>query len=110
MIKNFKTKDSGKREQFSTGAVRDIRIGKGRYDLISPHALRRLALLMERGAKKYGDRNWERGMPESRCIDSAFRHLVQYMAGATDEDHLAAVAFNVFAIIHFQETKQNKDQ
>ena len=36
--------DSGERQQYATGAVRDLATGKGRYDLISPIALRRLAL------------------------------------------------------------------
>ena len=38
MADKFVVKDSGKRESFSTGAVRDIRAGKGRYDLVSPVA------------------------------------------------------------------------
>lgn len=96
-------KDSGKKETFSTGAQRDTREGKGRYDLISPIALRRLALWMEKGATKYGARNWEGGFPVSRCLDSATRHLQKHLAGYRDEDHLAAVLFNVMAIIHFED-------
>lgn len=49
----FAMKDSGKREDFGTGAVRDSREGKGRYDLISPIALKRLAVVYEKGANKY---------------------------------------------------------
>lgn len=104
----YETKDSGNREQFDSGAVRDTREGKGRFDLISPFALRRLAGLMERGAVKYGDWNWAKGMPKERFLDSAMRHLNTYwineLSGKPqDEDHLAAVAFNVFALIHFEE-------
>ena len=62
------TLDSGKRRDFPTGSRRDSREGKGRYDLISPIALRRLALVCERGAAKYGDRNWEKGQPMSGYI------------------------------------------
>ena len=36
-------KDSGERQEFNTGSRRDTCVGKGRYDLISPVALRRLA-------------------------------------------------------------------
>ena len=100
----FVTKDSGQREQYDSGAVRDTRAGKARYDLVSPWALRRIALLYERGAAKYDDRNWEAGMPFCRFLDSAMRHLQQYLMGDTTEDHLAAVAWNVMAIIHFEET------
>lgn len=100
---DFTLKDSGKRENFDTGARRDTREGKGRFDLISPFMLRRLALVMERGAVKYDDRNWEKGMPFSRFTDSALRHINQFVMGKSDEDHLAQAIFNLMAIIHFQE-------
>lgn len=100
---SFVTNDSGMRESFDSGMVRDTREGKGRYDLITPFGLRRLAQLYERGAEKYAARNWEKGAPFTRFIDSAERHLEQYKMGLRDEDHLAAVAWNVFAIMHFEE-------
>lgn len=100
----FVTKDSGERESHDTGAVRDVRKGKGRYDLISPFALHRLAQLLERGAIKYEERNWEKGFAYSRCVDSAKRHLNEYVMGLKDEDHLAGVLFNVMAIMHFEQT------
>lgn len=103
--KTFVTKDSGKREQFDTGAVRDTRNGKGRFDLITPYGLKRLADVYERGALKYNDHNWEKGIPISRCMDSALRHLNQYMEGLGDEDHLAAACWNIMATMHFEEVK-----
>ena len=63
-MKKYITKDSGKKQEFSTGAHRDSNIGKGRYDLIPPISLKRLADVYERGADKYGARNWEKGMHE----------------------------------------------
>lgn len=93
-------KDSGTHEEFPTGSKRDTREGKGRYDLITPIGLKRLAVHYENGAKKYGDHNWEKGQPVSRYLDSAARHLYQYLAGQREEDHLAAVAWNAFAAIH----------
>jgi hypothetical protein len=101
------TKDSGKREEFETGSRRDTREGKGRYDLISPLALRRLALVCERGAGKYGDRNWEKGQPMSRYLDSALRHLQQYLAGDRSEDHLGQAMWNAMALIHTEELTAN---
>lgn len=94
---------TGLQQNFGTGAVRDVQQGKGRFDLITPVGERRLARRYEHGANNYGDRNWEEGMPISRCIDSAKRHLNQYLAGDFSEDHLAAVAWNVFAAMHFEE-------
>jgi hypothetical protein len=105
MEKSFETKDSGARQEFDTGAKRDTQEGKPRYSLISPFALKRLAMLMVRGAEKYDEWNWEKGMPYSRFYESAERHLKQwYMQEEMQEDHLAAVLFNIMAIMHFQET------
>jgi len=96
--------DSGKRINYGEGkAMREPSDGKGRYDLITPFGLRRVAKWYELGAKKYADRNWEKGIPFSRCIDSAKRHIDKYIMGMTDEDHLSAAVWNLLAIIHFQE-------
>jgi hypothetical protein len=103
MPKFDKVKDSGKRQEFKTGSVRDTNIGKGRYDLISPLMLQRLAKHFENGAVKYGDRNWEKGQPLSRYFDSAIRHLYKHLEGQRDEDHLAAAIWNVGAMIHTEE-------
>jgi hypothetical protein len=103
MMDYKKVKDSGTRQKFKTGAVRDIQQGKGRFDLISPIFLRRLARHYENGAVKYGDRNWEKGIPIGRFLDSAIRHLNEYREGLRDEDHLAASAWNIACIIHVEE-------
>lgn len=106
-MSDYVTKDSGKREEMPTGSVRDSREGKGRFELISPFALKRLAGVYERGAKKYADRNWEKGQAFSRFLDSALRHLNSFAQGMDDEDHLAQAAWNVFAIMHFQELSRD---
>jgi hypothetical protein len=98
-----KVHDSGQRRRFSTGSVRDVRAGKGRFDLISPIALSRLARHYENGAAKYAERNWEKGQNLSAYIDSAVRHLVCYLEGHRDEDHLAAAVWNVCSLIHTEE-------
>lgn len=104
MTHSFITKDSGEREDFTSGARRDTQDGKPRYDLIPPIPLKRLAELYARGAEKYGESNWTKGMPSSRFLASLMRHLEQYRDGETDEDHLAAVVFNAFGIMYFQDT------
>jgi hypothetical protein len=95
--------DSGKRMIFKSGYVREPSDGKGRYDLISPIALEALAVHYERGSKKYSERNWEKGGPLSRFMDSAIRHLNKYMKGMRDEDHLSACCWNCFCVIHLEE-------
>ena len=99
-----KIDDSGERISYGDGnAIREPTTGKGRYDLISPFGIDRIAKWYELGAKKYVDRNWEKGMPFSRYVDSAKRHLNKYVMGMEDEDHLAAACWNIIAIMHHQE-------
>ena len=82
MEEQMKLDDSGQRISYGDGmAIREPSTGKGRYDLVSPFAMRRLAQQHERGAAKYAERNWERGMPFSRYVDSAKRHLDKFVMG-----------------------------
>lgn len=137
-------KDSGKRTEFETGAVRDVQKGKGRCDLLpldivgrffdvetsdmanpfdyvsmyqdtkevdclilaakkftedhfdSPEtAILEYACHMEDGCNKYGARNWEKGIPLYRYVDSGIRHLLKYQRGDTDERHDRAFIWNM---------------
>jgi len=94
---------SGQIETFDTGSMRDQAENKGRFDLIPFGPLARLALHYERGAKKYDDRNWEKGQPVSRFYDAAMRHLGKYLDGYDDEDHLSAVLWNIMGIMFMEE-------
>jgi hypothetical protein len=96
-------KDSGERRDFDTGSRRDVRRGKGRFDLVNPIALKRLARHYENGGAKYGDHNWELGQPMMSYLDSAIRHLYTFIEGNRDEDHLAAVMWNAAAAIYTEE-------
>ena len=102
----FSLKDSGDRREFASGAVRDMASDKERPDLISPFALRRVGRWMGLGGKKYGYRNWEKGIPFSVCFASMMRHAVKFAMGWHDEDHLAAVIFNAQAMIHYEELQR----
>ena len=97
--------DSGNRTQFQTGAVRDMHQGKGRCDLLPPNALLRLARHFETGSLKYGDRNWELGIPCHSFADSGMRHLLKYMAGNTDEDHLIAAIWNLMCLAETEQLR-----
>jgi nucleoside 2-deoxyribosyltransferase len=96
-------RDSGERRTFPTGAVRDRGETKPRPDLVSPHANMREGAWLALGAKKYAPRNWEKGMPISECVASLNRHLVAYIQGLQDEDHMAAVRTNAGFILHYEE-------
>ena len=98
-------KDSGERTEFASGAVRDMHEGKGRMDLLPMCVLLRLARHYESGSLKYGDRNWEKGIPCHSYADSAFRHICKYMDGWTDEDHLIAAIWNLCGLAWTEEKR-----
>ena len=53
----------------------------------------------EVGAKKYDERNWEKGMPVHCFIDSGVRHYLKWRRGDTDEPHDRAFLFNILGAI-----------
>jgi len=102
-MKTFIIKDSGNRRKFETGAVRDRIVGKGLPTLRSPISNRRVNKHFETGAIKYDLRNWEKGMPVIEFLNSAQRHLDEYLEGNRSEDHLSAAEWNVHCAIHIEE-------
>lgn len=97
--------DAGTFQYFETGAVRDSHDGKPRYDLIDPMFLARFAEHMRKGAEHYGEHNWTKGIPSSRYMASLLRHVEAFRRGDWDEDHLAAVAFNVMGLMRNEDTE-----
>lgn len=95
----FAIKDSGQREQFDSGMVRDTEGDKVDYLLlVDGPMLERWARHLTSGAKKYTRRNWmlAAGVDElERFRRSALRHMHQWLRGERDEDHAAAVIFNL---------------
>lgn len=119
----FITKDSGKRESFSSGMVRDTGAGKMRPDLVRDGPMfMRWVLLLTRGARKYAPGNWlkatGRGEYE-RFLESTDRHYTiwyhwrKYGINLEDmnnptrepltEDHAAAIFFNVNGVEYVAE-------
>lgn len=93
----------GTTAKFGTGAVRSSTFEEFRYDLVSPIGLREVARACAEGAEKYGDWNWERGMPVHDLLNHAIAHLYHFLAGDRSEPHLGHAAWNVLAAIHSHE-------
>lgn len=139
-------KDSGERTEYETGAVRDLKEGKGRFDLMPLEILARwnkedlvinglmtiqnciereskaellqaidqlvrhmikdsfyediiqLSIHFEEGAKKYGEYNWQKGIPIRSYFDSACRHYFKVQAGYDDEPHFRAFLWNLMCM------------
>ena len=96
MRDDYEIRDSGDRTKFSSGAVRDLSSGKGRYDLLPWETIHHLAIHYEKGATKYGERNWEKGLPVKKYFDSAVRHLTQCFRKVQDgENHGISALWNM---------------
>lgn len=80
-----------------------------RFDLLPAEPLRRVAEHYGLGARKYADRNWERGYLWSLSFAAMQRHAWQFWAGDDDEDHLAAVVFHALALSEYQTTHPELD-
>jgi hypothetical protein len=94
--------------QFDTGAIRDTQEGKEDYvETISYSAFKRYAEYMTGKKKKYGAGNFKKGIPVANYEQSLMRHVQKYFEnkyeGGTvevNEDHLSAMCFNIFGIMH----------
>jgi len=82
--------------------VRDTEEGKIDYSLVFDGPMfKRWAAHLTKGAKKYAPRNWMKATGEQeleRFKRSFLRHMVAYFDGQTDEDHAAAMIFNLNGI------------
>lgn len=146
-------KDSGDRTQFETGAVRDMRTGKGRCDLAPLRVaakimhgdaildyiglfqetndteylylairhftsafngladmLLEVAKHFEEGALKYGENNWQKGIPVHCYIDSAVRHYLKWLRGDKDEPHDRAFCWNLMCCIWEVDYREKKEE
>ena len=59
----------------------------------------------EEGCKKYGERNWMRGIPLHCYIDSAIRHYLKFLRGDDDERHDRAFLWNLLCCLWTQRNK-----
>lgn len=87
---------------------------KPRYDLIPPEALDGLARMYALGAKKYADRNWEKGFKWSRVFAAMMRHSWAWFRGEDycpqdGQHHLLSVLFCAMALYTFVARKAGED-
>lgn len=102
------------RETHPTGAIREVK--EERYDLIPTEPIRLLAVHYGRGAQKYEERNWEKGLPWSNMFNSARRHMDAWLNGQDiDPDpimrahHLVAAIWNLVGLVEFATTHPELD-
>lgn len=116
---NFIVKDSGKRQQFESGMVRDTREGKTDYtSILDGPMLTRWAEHLTKAKVKYPDirpgvANWTLAAGEEELNHfkkSAFGHFIKWIRGDRDEDHAAALYFNVNGYEFVREKLNAKSQ
>lgn len=104
LINTYVVKDSGKRKEFDSGMVRDTEDNKTDYlSILDGPMFDRWANMLTKAKLKYpdvapGKANWTlaNGTEEQlRFRKSAFRHFRQWLRGDVDEDHAAALFFNI---------------
>ena len=64
-----------------------------------PTAFLEVAKHFEEGAEKYGENNWQKGLPVHCYIDSAVRHYLKWLRGDKDEPHDRAFVWNLLCCI-----------
>lgn len=80
---------------------------KPRFDLIPADALEEVAKVYTVGAKKYGDRNWEKGLFYGRLCGALLRHIYAWWRGEKKDKenkchHLSSVVFCALALLHYE--------
>lgn len=71
-----------------------------------------VAIHFEQGAKKYGEGNWQKGLPVDCYMDSALRHYWKYRRGDKDEPHHRSFVWNIMCCVwevDYHENKNSKD-
>ena len=64
-----------------------------------PQMLLEVSIHYEQGCNKYGERNWEKGIPLHAYIDSALRHYLKFLDGRKDERHDRAFVWNILGAL-----------
>lgn len=102
--------------QFATGAIRDTQEGKLDFvETVSYTALNRFVVYMTGKKARYGSGNFKKGIPIESYEKSLMRHIDKYFRNKhengqdeLDQDHLAAIVFNIFGIMHEEEQAKLK--
>ena len=77
---------------------------ENRYGSLST-AMLEVSKHYEDGCTKYGERNWEWGIPLHCYIDSGVRHYLKYLRGDADEPHDRAFLWNLLGALWTQDNK-----
>jgi hypothetical protein len=106
--------ETAERVRSEVTAGRKDDIGKLRYDLFPPGPLSLVAEVFTIGAKKYDDRNWEKGIKWGRIFGALMRHAWKWWGGEKNDPvdgqhHLASVAWCCLVLMEYERTHPEMD-
>jgi hypothetical protein len=84
------------------------------YFLMPDCGLMEQYLVYNIGAARHGANSWRKGMPWSKCLAKAMRHLGRFLDGESrcpvdGQHHLASVCFWMNALMEYEQTKPTLD-
>ena len=87
---------------------------KIRYELLPPEFLEATSVILTFGAKKYEDRNWEKGMKWSRVFGALMRHMWAWWRGEhtdpeTGKSHLWHACCCLAFLVAYEQRKVGED-
>lgn len=87
---------------------------KIRFDLLPPESLEEIARVFTFGARKYDDRNWEKGIAWGRVFGAAMRHMWAWWRGEekdaeTGLSHLAHAGCCVMFLLWYEKRRRQFD-
>ena len=88
-----------KERTFETGAKRDSNSQKPFIHCLKGYVRQRFGYLMNTGSNKYGEGNFEKGIPVKAYLESMDRHLASYYEGDRTEDHMASIIFGAQGVM-----------
>ena len=88
--------------------------GKLRFDLLPVKPLFKVVEVYTIGAAKYGDRNWEKGIPWWRIFGAMMRHGWAWWGGEQldpkdGQHHLSSVVWCALTLMEYEETHPELD-
>ena len=88
-----------------TKLLREDKTGKPDFTYAGEmyQAFSRVLARFQMGEVKYARMNWRNCEDPQTYKESAVRHLMQYINGQTDEDHLSAAGANILILLDLEE-------
>lgn len=88
--------------------------GKLRWDLLPVYPMQQVVEVYTIGARKYADRNWERGLKWGRVFAAMMRHAWKWWSGEerdseNGQHHLASVVWCALALMEYEQTHKELD-